>query len=66
VPALLAWFSLALPQPWDAAAIGALLLAWGLVDQDLGRRGLAPPWFASLRLILSGGAGAAMLVAAFG
>jgi hypothetical protein len=66
VPALLAWFCLALPRPWDSAAIGALLLAWGVVDQDLGRRALAPAWFGSLRLILSGSAGAAMLLAAFG
>lgn len=66
VPSLLAWACLALPRPFDACALGFLLLAWGAVDQDLPRRGLAPVWFGRLRIILSGVAGLAMLAAALG
>jgi Protein of unknown function (DUF3429) len=63
VPALLAWAGLALPPPWDLRAVGALILLWGLVDQDLIRRGLAPAWLGRLRLALSLGAGAILLLA---
>lgn len=63
VPSLLAWSALALPAPWDLRAVGALVLLWGVVDQDLSRRGLAPAWLGRLRLALSVGAGAALLVA---
>ena len=66
VPSLVAWASLALPRPLDACALGLLLLAWGVVDQDLPRRGLAPAWFGRLRVILSGVAGLAMIAAALG
>ena len=55
--------ALALAPPWDLRAMGALILLWGLVDQDLARRGLAPRWLGRLRLALSLGAGAALLVA---
>ena len=44
VPSLLAWAELALPPAWDLQAGGALILLWGLVDQELIRRGLAPAW----------------------
>jgi hypothetical protein len=64
VPSLAAWACLALPRPWDVAALGILLLAWGLVDQDLPRRGLVPSWVGRLRLILSGVAGLSLLAAA--
>jgi hypothetical protein len=63
VPSLLAWAGLALPPPWDLRAVGALILLWGLVDQDLIRRGLAPAWLGRLRLALSLGAGAILLLA---
>ncbi len=66
VPSLIAWGTLALPRPFDAGALGLLLLAWGAVDQDLPRRGLAPAWFGRLRIVLSGVAGLAMLAAAWG
>lgn len=66
VPSLIAWACLALPRPFDAGALGILLLAWGAVDQDLPRRGLAPAWFGRLRILLSGIAGLAMLAAALG
>lgn len=64
VPSLIAWAALAAPAPWDLRILGVLVLAWGLVDQDLARRGLVPRWLGRLRLVLSGVAGAALLVAA--
>ncbi|MFC6788297.1 DUF3429 domain-containing protein [Methylobacterium komagatae] len=64
VPSLVAWAAMAAPAPWDLRILGVLVLAWGLVDQDLTRRGLAPVWLGRLRLVLSGVAGAALLVAA--
>jgi hypothetical protein len=64
VPSLLAWFALMLPRPLDLAGIGLVVLAWGFVDADLVRRGLAPAWFGPLRLLLSAAAGAALLLAA--
>ncbi len=64
VPSLIAWAALAAPAPWDLRILGVLVLAWGLIDQDLPRRGLVPRWLGRLRLVLSGVAGAALLVAA--
>lgn len=64
VPSLLAWTALMLPRPLDLAGIGLVVLAWGFVDADLVRRGLAPAWFGRLRLLLSATAGAALLIAA--
>jgi hypothetical protein len=66
VPSLVAWGCLALREPLDLAALGLLVLAWGLVDQDMPRRSLAPPWFGRLRLLLSGVAGLSLLAAALG
>ncbi|GLS47758.1 hypothetical protein GCM10007885_06020 [Methylobacterium gnaphalii] len=64
VPSLLAWAALAVPAPWDLRMLGGLVLLWGVIDQDLSRRGLAPPWMGKLRLILSAVAGVSLLVAA--
>jgi len=64
VPSLLAWTALAAPTPWDLRILGLLVLAWGLVDQDLARRGLVPTWLGRLRLGLSTVAGLALLIAA--
>lgn len=64
VPSLLAWAALALPAPWDLRGLSALVLVWGLVDQDLVRRGLAARWFGRLRVALSLVAGASLLAAA--
>jgi hypothetical protein len=65
VPSLIAWAALFAPAPWDLRALGALVLAWGLVDQDLPRRGLVPAWLGRLRMVLSGVAGLALLAAGF-
>jgi hypothetical protein len=65
VPSLIAWAALFAPGPWDLRALGALVLAWGLIDQDLPRRGLVPAWLGQLRLVLSGVAGLALLAAGF-
>ncbi len=64
VPSLLAWAALAAPAPWDLRMLGALVLVWGLVDQDLARRGMVPNWMSRLRLALSAVAGLSLLVAA--
>ncbi len=64
LPSLVAWAALAAPAPWDLRTLGALVLVWGLIDQDLPRRGLAPAWMGRLRLALSAIAGAALLIAA--
>ncbi|MFE1600319.1 DUF3429 domain-containing protein [Methylobacterium sp. ID0610] len=63
VPSLVAWAALAAPPPWDLRLLGALVLVWGAIDQDLPRRGLVPRWLGRLRLALSGVAGAALLAA---
>ena len=64
VPSLIASGAFALPLPWDLRALGALVLVWGLVDQDLPRRGAVPSWLGRLRLVLSGVAGLCLLAAA--
>lgn len=66
MPQLLGWAALALPDPWRLAALAALLMLLGLLDHDLVTRGLAPSWFGRLRLVLSLGAGAALLFTALG
>ena len=64
VPSLVAWAAMAAPAPWDLRILGVLVIAWGLIDQDLHRRGLVPLWLGRLRLVLSGVAGTALLIAA--
>ncbi|GJE55608.1 MULTISPECIES: DUF3429 domain-containing protein [Methylobacterium] len=64
IPSLLAWAALAAPAPWDLRMLGGLVLLWGVIDQDLTRRGLTPVWMGRLRLILSGLAGVTLLIAA--
>ena len=63
-PQLFGWGALFLPDPWRwiALALGVLIL--GPIDRNLVVRGLTPPWFGRLRLILSLGAGVALFVAA--
>lgn len=66
VPALLAWACLAAPAGLSLIALAILIAAWGVVDQDLPRRGLAPPWFGRLRAILSAGAAIALAIGGLG
>ncbi|MGY2051291.1 DUF3429 domain-containing protein [Methylobacterium sp. JK268] len=65
LPSLLAWAALAAPAPWELRLLGALVLAWGVVDQDMPRRGLVPHWLGRLRFALSGVAGLALLAAGY-
>ncbi|GEO99490.1 DUF3429 domain-containing protein [Methylobacterium haplocladii] len=64
IPSLLAWAALAAPAPWDLRILGGLVLLWGVIDQDLTRRGLTPVWMGRLRLILSALSGITLLIAA--
>lgn len=66
VPSLVAWAALAAPEPWRLVILGLVALALGPIDLALVRSGRAPGWFGRLRLILSTGAGVALLLAAFG
>ncbi len=66
LPALLAWAALAAPSPWRLALLGLLALALWPADVALVRAGIAPAWFGRLRMILSLGAGAALLLGALG
>ena len=63
VPQLIGWAALAVPDPWRLFLLGLVVLALGPLDRNLVVRGLAPPWFGRLRLILSLGAGAALFLA---
>ena len=63
VPQLIGWAALAVPDPWRLFLLGLVVLALGPIDRNLVIRGLAPPWFGRLRLILSLGAGAALFLA---
>lgn len=63
LPSLLAWAALALPPSRALVALGALILVWGLIDQDLIRRAVAARWFGRLRLALSAGAGGLLILA---
>jgi hypothetical protein len=61
VPSLLAWGALAFPLPAALAILGVVALGLGPVDRTLA---LAPAWFGRLRMILSLGAGIALILAA--
>lgn len=64
LPSLLAWAALALPPAWSLAALGVVALGLGPLDTGLVGTALAPAWYGRLRLILSCGAGAALLLGA--
>lgn len=66
LPQLVGWLSLALPDRWRLSVLALAILILAPLDQRLVARGLAPPWFGRLRLILSVGAGAALFLGAFG
>jgi len=63
-PQLFGWGALFLPDPWRYAVLGLGVLVLGPIDRNLVARGLAPAWFGRLRMLLSLGAGAALLLAA--
>lgn len=65
LPSLVAWACLLAPEPWRLGLLGIVALALGIIDLGLVREGLAPPWFGRLRVILSAGAGVALLLGAF-
>ncbi len=64
LPSLAAWGALALPVVPRLALLGIVALALGPLDTPLVTAGLAPAWYGRLRLMLSAGAGAALLAAA--
>lgn len=66
LPSLIAWALLLAPEPYRLIGLGVLVLVLGPVDLGLVRAGLAPPWFGRLRLILSTGAGVALILGAVG
>lgn len=65
VPQLIGSAALLLAERPRFVVLAATILCLGVLDQGLVRRGLAPAWFGRLRMILSLGAGAALLVTAF-
>ena len=64
VPSLAAWMLLVLPEPLRLSCLGGLALLLAPIDRRLVPAGYAPPWFGQLRLILSCGAGFALLYGA--
>lgn len=64
IPALLAWGALLLPPSWQLGSLAALIVIAGLIDYGMVCRENAPEWFGNLRLILAGGAAAALILAA--
>ena len=64
LPSLLAWAALALPIVPSLVGLGVVALGLGPLDLPLVSARLAPPWFGRLRLLLSAGAGAALVFAA--
>ncbi len=66
LPSLVAWALLAAPEPWRLVGLGITALALGPIDLGLVRSGMAPAWFGRLRIVLSTGAGVALLLGAAG
>jgi hypothetical protein len=64
LPSLAAWLLLLLPEPMRLTCLGFLSLALGLMDRGLVFSGFASPWLGRLRLLLSSGAGMALLAGA--
>lgn len=64
IPSLLGWAALLLPAHWQLGTLAALVIAVGLFDYGMVCREVAPEWFGRLRLILAGGAGVALIIAA--
>ncbi len=64
IPSLLAWMVLLLPAHWQIGTLATLVVLVGLFDYGMVCREDAPEWFGRLRLILTGGAGVALILAA--
>jgi len=64
VPSLLGWSVLLLPSDWQLGTLATLIILVGLFDYGMVCREVAPEWFGRLRLILTGGAGVALIIAA--
>ncbi|MEM9763289.1 MAG: DUF3429 domain-containing protein [Pseudomonadota bacterium] len=64
VPSLYAWVVLVLPDPWRMALLALGFLGLLGADYALTARGGAPTWWPALRLPLSLGASASLLLAA--
>lgn len=64
IPQLWGWAAMILPDRPRFLALALALLVLGPLDRRLVARGLAPAWFGRLRVILSVGAGAALILAA--
>ena len=61
VPSLIAWAALLLPPEAMFATLATGLVLQYLVDRDAAERGELPPWYGSLRLVLTAGAVPAIL-----
>jgi len=64
IPSLLGWMVLLLPADWQLGTLATLVILVGLFDYGMVCREVAPEWFGRLRLILAGGAGVALIIAA--
>ncbi len=64
IPSLLGWMVLLLPPDWQLGTLATLVILVGLFDYGMVCREVAPEWFSRLRLILAGGAGVALIIAA--
>lgn len=53
LPSLAAWLALMLPRPHDLTLLVACFLALAVADFAMVRRGQAPAWYATLRLLLT-------------
>jgi hypothetical protein len=64
LPSLAAWTLLILPEPWRLISLGCLSLGLGSLDRGLVLSEFSAPWLGRLRLLLSSGAGMALLAGA--
>lgn len=65
IPSLVAWLALATPRPYDLVVLLGVFLMLGVGDVGLAMRGHAPRWFGKLRVILTTGVTASLLLALF-
>ena len=63
LPSLAAWLALMLPRPHDFTLLIACFLALAVADFAMVRRGHAPAWYATLRLLLTAAVVLVLIVA---